>query len=137
MGVWSTRRWQTSGQLVQELNVCTVSITPLQHVYILHCSYSLHVAVGALEAIKYAHRFGVKVGKAIARFTLGGILDVNSITFDVRLAAANTGQFAGSMKARIVGKNLSFNFNLKIRSISSMVNSLINKCKTEIEKVFK
>ena len=122
---------------MQELNVYTVSITPLQHVYILHCSYSLYVAVGALEAVKLAHRFGVKVGKAIARFTLGGILDVNSITFDVRLAAANTGRFAGSMRARIVGKSMGFNFNLNIRSISSMVNSLFNKCKAEIEKMFK
>ena len=32
MGVCTTRHWQTSGRLVQELNVCTVHVLQLSHV---------------------------------------------------------------------------------------------------------
>ena len=47
MDVCTTRHWQTSRRLVQELNFCTVHIIDLVHV----CAYQLTIVVGLHLAV--------------------------------------------------------------------------------------
>ena len=42
MGVCTTRQWQTSGQLVQEFNVCTVVTGSLQSVKLNSCHHIMY-----------------------------------------------------------------------------------------------
>ena len=77
----------------------------------------------------------LKLEKAIERLTLEGILVVNSITYNTRLATANTGEFPGQMQANIVGKTTTFDFHRNIFSVPHMVSDLLEKCKVEIDKV--
>ena len=70
----------------------------------------------------------VKIRKAIKDYTLRGILDVNSITYNTRLATANTGNFPTRVQASILRRTLTFNFNLKLFSTSQMVSDLLQKC---------
>ena len=46
MGMCTTRDWQTSGQLVQEVNVCTVGLS---------CSLILHSGAIVLGAFFFRH----------------------------------------------------------------------------------
>ena len=97
---------------------------------------SLDAVVLALEGVKLANQLGVKVGKAITQFTLGDLLNIRSIEFDVRLAAANTGHFGASLQGTIVGQEVDLDFQVNLMSIDEMFKNLTEKCKEIIDDIF-
>ena len=97
---------------------------------------SLDVAVLGLEGVKLANQLGVKVGKAIDQFTLGDLLNIRTIEFDVRLAAANTGRFGARLQGTIVGQEVDFGFQVNLKSVGEMFKSLSEKCKEIIDSIF-
>ena len=97
---------------------------------------SLDVAIGALEGVKLANQLGVKVGKALTQFALGDLLNIRSLEFDVRLAAAKTGHFGARLEGTIVGQEVDFEFQVNLVSVGEMFKSLAEKCKEMIESIF-
>jgi len=98
-------------------------------IVVSNARHTLVVAEGVLEGAKQANQLGVMIGQEIAKFGLGGLLDIQELKFSVRLALAQTGHFRGSMKAKILGETKRFSFDIKLRSVKDMVNALVKKIK--------
>jgi hypothetical protein len=95
---------------------------------------SLNSANAILASTKKAYKAGSDAAAAIARMGLGGLINIEKIEFDVEIAMASTGRFSGTIKASFLKKSQSFNFHLRLKSISSMAKDLAEKAFKGITK---
>ncbi|CAH1781115.1 unnamed protein product [Owenia fusiformis] len=84
----------------------------------------------ALDGVNEAQKAGLKAASFITRLTLGGIINIKEISFNVELAVANTGEFGGTIVVSFLGRSDdTFSFQIKLYSIESMVGILVDKVK--------
>ena len=69
-----------------------------------HAKHILDVAKAAVEAVKVTVKAGLKALEAIISFTLTGIIDIQEIGFDVRLAQFDHGQISAYIKVSFLGQ---------------------------------
>merc|ERR1711893_545951 len=95
------------------------------HVALYAAEGTLEATNVALEGVKQANAFGAEILSEIATWTLGNLLNIESLEFDVKLSVAESGSFSGSMTATILGINSSFSFGVEVMSVSDMVDELL------------
>ena len=91
----------------------------------------LDVAKFGLTAVQKTYGFGIELAKLTSSFLFGGLLDIKKAKFDIRLSVAKGGHFRISMTAVFLRKyRRTFSLNINIRSLSSIVKSLVAKIKS-------
>ena len=94
----------------------------------LESSKTLDAAVFTLEGVKASVKAGSDAAAAISRLTLNGLISIRKVDFNVEIALAATGRFAGSMEAALLGGGYNtFGFNINLQSVDQMARDLANK----------
>ncbi len=92
--------------------------------------WPLTAAKNILEGVKETMKVGASAATAIARFALGGLINIRKITFDVKIDVVKSGHFRGSIEVSFLKqpfKRLSFDLRL---------NSLVEMAKDLADSVF-
>ncbi len=85
----------------------------------------LDAAKKFLEGVKVAVRLGANAASAIARYSLGGLIRIRRITFDVQIGAVASGHFSGSIEVSFLrGAFKKLRFDLRLKSIVEMAKDL-------------
>ena len=93
-------------------------------------------AVAALEAVKQTYRVGVEAGNQIARFGLGGVVNLKEITFDVSLSAAAGGSFGGSVRGCLAGNNVQLNININLHDVVAIARQIADHVISGLSSIF-
>ena len=64
----------------------------------------LDVAIGLLEAAKFAVRIGAEAAKFIVNLGLGGLINIKKIEFDIQIYYAKSGHFSGTIIVSFLGE---------------------------------
>lgn len=89
--------------------------------------HTLDGVKAALEVVKAAVKAGADAASAITRLTLGGLMNIHKMEFNVHIAVAATGSFSGTMEATLLGAYSRFSFNLNLKSVDQMARDLAEK----------
>ena len=77
-----------------------------------------------LETIKQTYRVGVEAANQIARFGLGGVVDITEITFNVSLSAVAGGSFGGSVRGCLAGNNVQLSINTNPHDVVAIARQI-------------
>ena len=87
--------------------------------------YTLDLAKAAVEAVKVTVKAGLKALQYITSFTLTGIIDIQEIGFDVRLAQFDHGHISANMKVSFLRQSpVSLRISLPIFNPLKIVGEL-------------
>lgn len=88
----------------------------------------LEAAKGVIEVTKITVKAGLDAASAIARFGLGGVIDVRSASFDVLLSVASGGYLRASITVQLMGgAPITFGIDVNFKDLWSMALSLAEK----------
>ena len=93
-------------------------------------------AVAALEAVKQTYRVGVEAANQIARFGLGGIVNLKEITFDVSLGEAAGGSFRGSVRGCLAGNNVRLNIHINLHDVIAIARQIADHVIGGLSRIF-
>ncbi len=93
-------------------------------------------AVLALEAIEQTYRVGVEAANQIARFGLGGVVNLKEIRFDVSLRVAAGGSFAGTVRGCLVGNNVQLDINVNLHDVTAIARQVADHVIDGLSSVF-
>ena len=93
-------------------------------------------AVAALEVVRQTYRVGVEAGNQIARFGLGGVVNLKEITFDVLLSAAAEGSFGGSVRGCLAGNNVQLDININLHDVVAIARQIADHVISGLSSVF-
>ncbi len=96
----------------------------------------LDAAILALEGIARANQLGANAAAEISRFGLTGLINIREITFDVSLSAANSGRFAGSVRATILNRDMSVMINIDLNDVIGMARQLADHVGSGFSSLF-
>ena len=88
---------------------------------------SLDGANAALTATEKTYKAGASAASQIQKLGLKGLAVVRKIEFDVETGVVKSGKFSGRIEAKLLGKESSFGFNLKLDSVEDMAKDLAEK----------
>ncbi|CAH1798336.1 unnamed protein product [Owenia fusiformis] len=87
----------------------------------------------ALDGVNEAHRTGLKTASFLTRFTLGDIINIKELKFDVLLAVADTGEFGGTIVVSFLGgSDETFSIQITVYSVEDMVKILLDQVKDRL-----
>ena len=93
--------------------------------FVRAASGTLDVAIAFLEGIKFAVRVGAAAASAIVRLTLGGLINIHIIEFDLKIGLITDGHFRGRIEVTFLQRHrVSLSFQLRLRSIREMALDL-------------
>ena len=106
------------------LNVAKAALTAAQTIVDKN-RWPLTAAKNFLEGIKKGVQFAAGAASAIVRFTLGGLIGIRKITFDVEIGVVQLGRFQGSLEVSFLnGPYKTLSFDLRFKSIIDMAKDL-------------
>ena len=86
---------------------------------------ALDVAKAILEGVKIAVKAGADAAAAIIRFTLGGLINIFLIEFDIKIGLVSSGHFRGRIEVSFLRRHhVSLSFSLRLKSIQEMALDL-------------
>ena len=86
--------------------------------------------------MKRVHKVGVHVGKAVARYSLGGLFEVRSLSFTALIGAANSGTFPGRASAKILGRTGTLSLTIRLKSLPRMITDLVTLIRRLLQSEF-
>ena len=87
--------------------------------------WPLDVAIGFLEGIKKTVKVGAEAAKFITDLTLGGLIDIRRIEFDVQIGLVSASRFSGTIEVSFLRKShIELSFELRLNSILDMALDL-------------
>ena len=96
----------------------------------------LEGAKGVVTATKFTVKAGLEAGAAIAKFGLGGMVDVRKASFDVELSVANGRYFECSVTVQFMDQaEQTFNLSVNFDDMWANAKALANKAFDGISKL--
>lgn len=90
--------------------------------------WPLEAATGVLEGIKATVKAGATAASAITRLGLGGLIDIRKLEFNVQIALVGSGQFKGTIYARLLGGSVQRMFlTFRLKNVPKMASDLAEK----------
>ena len=87
--------------------------------------WTLDVAKGVLEGVKWTVRIAAEAAKFIVNLGLGGLINIKKIEFDIVIGIVKPGKFSGTLVVSFLRKaDITMSFYLRLPSVQSMASDL-------------